>query len=304
LSILVVLNSRSGPPGRSVDGRDIAAAFASQGESVRIVNILDLPSDEQARRTLVANHELVVAAGGDGTISAVASIVAGTNVRLGVLALGTLNHFAKDLGIPADLHLAVATIVHGRPQSIDAAEVNGRVFVNNSSIGLYPAVVLKREGHQKLGKGKWSAFVISMLTVLGRYPLMRVTLIVGDRTLSRRTPLVFVGNNTYEIHGLKLGTRACLNDKKLCIYVTRDVGRWKLAWFAMRALFGKLREERDFDALSGTELTVATHGRSIRVATDGEVTRLTPPLKYRIRPGAITVMVPHRPAPPQSPATA
>ena len=293
MSIIVLLNSRSGPPTRTTSADDVRAAFAKQSVEVHVVTLQAGASPEDAARQAVADgYETIVAAGGDGTISGVASAVAGTDRVLGVLPLGTLNHFAKDLGLPRELEAAVEVIVHGRSLRIDVAEVNGRIFVNNSSIGLYPALVHEREGQQKLGKGKWSAFVLAMWTVLGRYPLIHVSLKIGEQTIHRKTPLVFVGNNAYELHGLNLGTRRCLNENELCIYVTRDVGRLRLCWFAVQALCGRLRDAEDFDAFSAGELTIATRGRKIRVATDGEVNRLAPPLEYRIRPQSLSVMVP------------
>ena len=83
-----------------------------------------------------------------------------------------------------------------------------------------------------------------------------------------------------------------MDENELCIYVTRDVGRLRLCWFAVQALCGRLRDAEDFDAFSAGELTIATRGRKIRVATDGEVNRLAPPLEYRIRPQSLSVMVP------------
>src|SRR5687768_12901268 len=99
--------------------------------------------------------EIIVAGGGDGTISSVAAVVFEAGKTLGVLPLGTLNNFSKDLGIPQEIDEAVRTVAEGHTRTIDLAEVNGRIFINNSSIGLYPRMVRKRVKQQRLGRGKW-----------------------------------------------------------------------------------------------------------------------------------------------------
>ena len=235
---------------------------------------------------------IAVAAGGDGTVNAVASVVAGTETALGVLPLGTLNHFAKDLGIPLDLAQAVETIVRGEVRRVDVAEVNGRLFVNNSSVGVYPTVVRKREAQQRLGKGKWSAFAHAILTVVGRYPLIRVTVEVDGRAITRKTSLVFIGNNEYELNGLRIGKRSRLDAGKLAAYLPHGVGRWRIVWFALRGLFGRLRDGKDFDVFHAAELSIVVNRPKMTVATDGEVSVLDMPLEYRIRPGGLAVVAP------------
>ena len=155
---------------------------------------------------LARQPDVIVAGGGDGTVSSVASALADKPVALGVLALGTLNHFARDAGVPADLEEAVRTIVDGHRVQVDIAEVNGRTFINNSGLGLYPDIVRNRERQQKrLGRGKWPAFVWATLAVLRRYPFMRVRLVVDGSERSRRTPFVFIGNNEYRMDGFAIG---------------------------------------------------------------------------------------------------
>src|SRR6266511_603650 len=136
---------------------------------------------------------IVVAGGGDGTINAVASALVGTDTPLGILPLGTLNHFAKDLKIPLDLESAARTIIARRMIRVDVGEVNGRIFLNNSSLGIYPRIVEAREEHRRRGRGKWFALCLAALTVVGRYPLLRVRISVDGHELVRTTPIIFVG---------------------------------------------------------------------------------------------------------------
>ena len=127
---------------------------------------------ELARRAAQSDSRIIVAGGGDGTINAVASAVINTDKTFGVLPLGTLNHFAKDLHIPLDLEDAVRTVLAGHTTQVDVGEVNERIFLNNSSLGLYPRLVHEREKKQQLGSRKWTAFFWAGVAVLRRYPFL------------------------------------------------------------------------------------------------------------------------------------
>ena len=240
---------------------------------------------------LARTPDVIVAGGGDGTVSSVASRLAGSPVALGVLALGTLNHFARDAGVPADLERAVGAIVEGRRVEVDIAEVNGRVFINNSGLGLYPDIVRHRERQQRrLGRGKWPAFFWATLHALRRFPFLRVRLVVDGDERVRRTPFVFIGNNEYRMDGFAIGERSDLDRGRLSLYVAQRPGRLRLLQLALRALLGRLRQARDFAAVSAAEIVVESRHHRLWVALDGEVTVMTPPLVYRIRRASLRVM--------------
>jgi diacylglycerol kinase family enzyme len=249
-----------------------------------------------ARRACEGGARLVVAGGGDGSVNAVASQVveAGrSDVKFGVLPMGTLNHFAKDLGIPLELDAAIANLASGVPVRVDVGEVNGRIFLNNSSLGLYPDIVRDREKQQRrLGRGKWPAALWASLAALRRYPFLSIRLEVEGTRLARRTPFVFIGNNAYTMQGLAIGVRERLDAGALSLYVAQHPTRFGLLRFAFDALRARLGEERDFDVLQAGGFEIDTHRARLRVATDGEVTVMAPPLRYRSRPGALEVLVP------------
>lgn len=268
--------------------------FASHGMDATIV--LAKGGEELiagARKAVDDGAAMVAGGGGDGTQNAAASVLAGTNVRYGVLPMGTLNHFAKDLGIPLDLDGAVRTIATGVPKQVDVGSVNDQVFLNNSSLGLYPDIVRDREHQQsRLGRGKWPAALWATVSALRRYPFLSVRMQADTTRLARRTPFVFIGNNEYTMEGLAIGARSRLDAGTLALYVAQRPGRLGLLRFAMRALLGGLKEERDFDVLLASEMTIETRHKHLHVAFDGEVQKMSTPLRYRIRPGALTVMVP------------
>lgn len=290
----IIINAASGTNDKESARERLAEHFAARGLKARIAlarsgeEIVEL-----ARRAVREDCDPVVAGGGDGTINAVASQVIGTNRLLGVLPLGTLNHFAKDLKIPLDLEGAASNILDGQTANVDVGEVNGRIFLNNSSLGLYPSIVRHREKQQeRLGRGKWPAFIWASLTVLRRYPFMTVRLSTDEKEMVRRTPFIFVGNNEYEMESFNVGARSCLDAGHLSLYTAHRTGRLGLLRFAFRALFGGLRDEKDFDAVCTREVFVETRRSRLRVATDGEVTVMNTPLHYRVLPGALRVLVP------------
>jgi diacylglycerol kinase family enzyme len=246
-----------------------------------------------AKQAVHSGASMVVAGGGDGTVSAVASCLADTGATLGVLPMGTLNHFAKDLGIPLELDGAIDVIAGGRELAVDMGEVNGRLFINNSSLGLYPDIVLDRERQrQRLGRSKWAALLAASVHAAQRYPVLSLQLEVDGRALERRSAFVFIGNNAYRMEGFDIGERHGLTGGELSLYVTQRTGRFGLLRLALRALTGRLQQANDFDMLAAKVLVVRTQQRRMRVATDGEVTMMQTPLHYRIRPGVLRVAVP------------
>ncbi|MGN6389157.1 MAG: diacylglycerol/lipid kinase family protein [Burkholderiaceae bacterium] len=253
---------------------------------------------EAIRSAVACNPPVIVAGGGDGTMNAVASVLVGTGIALGVLPLGTLNHFAKDLRIPADLDGALRVIAAGLRVRIDVGNVNDRFFVNNSSLGLYPTVVRHRERQQRvLGRGKWPAFVYSALMTLRRCPFLDLRLTIGEQVQKRRAPFVFVGNNEYVIEGFDIGERKTLDGGCLSLYTARHVGRLGLVRLAVQALLGRLRQARDFDMLAVKEVEIETRRTKLDVAIDGEVTTMETPLRYRILRRALIVIAPRSDTP-------
>jgi YegS/Rv2252/BmrU family lipid kinase len=235
---------------------------------------------------------IVAAGGGDGTINAVASELIGSDVTLGVLPLGTLNHFAKDVGIPVEVEEALAVLRDGRTMSIDVGCVSGRHFLNNSGLGLYPDMVHNRVQRQKKGASKWVAMMIEGANAFRKYRLLRLQFQVEGKTVHRRTPAVFVGNNDYSIEDTIASERTSLTDGQLCLYIPHSNNRVGLVWFSLRAFFGSPKSGSDFDKFMCTTFTINSHHKKLRVSIDGEVTMMQTPLEYCIKPAALRVQVP------------
>jgi len=292
--IIVIVNAGSGSVSAEETQKQLEQEFVTHGLDAKIhlarngKEIVKL-----AKEATKGEAEIVAAGGGDGTISAVASELVDTEKVLAVLPLGTLNNFSKDLGIPQNLAGAVAIIAEHTTVKIDVGEVNGRMFLNNSSIGLYPRIVKDRVKQQnRLGRGKWASAFWAAWKVIGIASLLRVKLEVDEKTFRRKTPFVFVGNNVYEMDFFNIGRRAKMDGGNLSVYFVKRGGRWGLIMLIVRTIFGRLRQARDFEEINTEEITIETRKKRILVAFDGEISMMETPLNYKVRPGALTVIVP------------
>jgi diacylglycerol kinase family enzyme len=289
--ISVIINERSGTARNPDAGTEIQSAFTRRGRAVRLERVRD-PGDLPARaRQAASRGDVLVAAGGDGTVNAIAGVAVETHATLGILPMGTLNHFAKDLGLPLDLEHAVGTITGGHARGVDVGEVNGRIFVNNSNVGLYPRMVWERDEEQRRGRDKWTAFAIAMLRTWRSYRTITARLMVGAKAAVVRTPFIFVGNNHYTAEGFQLGGRSRLDEGRLSIYMAPECGRFEILSIPVRALSRRLSSGAPFVEFDADTVAVDVDSRRVRVALDGEVALMSSPLEYRIRPRALNVLV-------------
>jgi diacylglycerol kinase family enzyme len=306
--VVVYVNAAAG----SVDGADpagtshrIAAAFttASPDVEVRVETVDPSRLQDRIREVWTAGPrpDAVVVAGGDGTVNNAAQVAADSDIVIGVLPLGTFDHFAGDLGVPGDLEAAAAALVDGEIRRVDVAEVNGRVFVNNSLVGLYPRLVsIRDEVMVGRGWGKVRAVPVAAARVLGSFPTHRLDLTGPDGfgLSGLHTPMLFVGNGVYESAPGRPPTRSRLDAGVLGIEVARAASRRRLVRAAVHTLVRGASGATDVER--ATLETVEVHGRAARlqVAIDGEIDWFVPPLRYRTRPGALLVLAPRRPASP------
>ncbi len=297
MKLRVIVNRGGGSFDEQATG-ELEGLFADAGveAEVRLVEG-DRLSEEFAEAASAPGLDAVVAAGGDGTISCAAGALAGSGRPLGVLSFGTLNHFARDAGLPADRKEAVAAIAGGRTRAVDVAEVNGRVFINNSAVGLYPLMVRAREAQQRqLGRSKRVAMLVASIRALYRFSRRRLTIRLAEGQAPIETPLLFVGNNRYDTQLFALGRREAIDRGELCLYAPLARGRFHFVALSLRSLLGRLDQVRDFVNLDGIEeVEVDSSRRLLAVSTDGETWSLETPLRYRIRAGALRLLAPLEP---------
>jgi diacylglycerol kinase family enzyme len=248
--------------------------------------------ERSAREAVAAGARSVVVAGGDGTVRSAAQVLAGTGVRLGILPLGTLNHFARDAGIPVDLVEAAKVVAAGTARAVDVGDLDGVVFVNTSSLGFYPHLVRVRDQHERSSRlGRLGALVPATWRVLRRFRSMEVHVRgPGSETETIRTPLVFVGNNEHEL-GPRIGRRERLDRGVLFFAALPESGRFALLATALRSLVVSTLPEGT-RAMLAREITVDVGPRRTWVGIDGEVRPVRGVLHYRVRPGALEVLAP------------
>lgn len=290
MTVALVINRHSG---KGTDPHLVEDEFAKAGVLVAVYEVGDERSPlEAARQAVRDGAETIVAAGGDGTVSAVASVAVEHDRTIGVVPIGTLNHFALDLGIPLEVPAAVRIIESAKTKEVDVGELNGRVFVNNSSLGVYPQVVQLRERQQRRGWAKWTAFFWAVWATIERIPFLAVRLTAEAAAMVHRTPLVFVGNNDYALSGLRAGTRECMTGGNLCLHVVKARSGWELVRRSFAILLGLARGPDEIESLQTREAWVESRRRDVDVSLDGEVVAMEPPLHYRILPRALRVIVP------------
>jgi diacylglycerol kinase family enzyme len=284
-----ILNEKAGSHSAAKAQALIARVAAERGVGGAHPAFLGRGRSQFARRARLVRWR---AGRGHGTIAAVAAALVGTDIALGVLPVGTLNHFAKDPGIPLDLERSVQTLFTGEVARLDVGEGNERIFLGNSSIGLYPWIVRERERQQRQGYSKWLAFAQAAALVVQQSRALHVELNEDhDCRRSYDAPFVFVGNNRYALTGLEIDTRAVLDGGKLWVCAAPYASRFRLLALAVGALLGLVRDV-DLAALETNQISVHMRRRPVQVVTDGEVNVMQMPPRYRIRPGSLRVVVP------------
>jgi diacylglycerol kinase family enzyme len=295
--VIVLLNKLSGAA-EGLAGDALISAFGIHGTSAHVElaapTELAAAAQDACRRIIKGEFDGVVVAGGDGTIHTVANALAGSAIPLGIIPLGTLNHFARDLGIPLGLDAAVATIAAGQARHVDVGELKGEIFINNSSIGIYPYLVFDRERtRRRRGLAKWTAMFLACLRTLRHFPVRRLSICGEGWVDPARSPCVFVGNNEYRLSVPAFGRRERTDGGELCVYVAKQQSRLGLLWLALRTFLGFLAREQDLRIIKLKAVEISTRRRRrLLVALDGEVRLIRSPLRYRIRPGDLHVFVP------------
>jgi diacylglycerol kinase family enzyme len=285
----VIVNKNSG----SAEGRGdaVAEAFARLNLDAKIAVVDGADIRKTAERAAAAGHTLV-AGGGDGTVATVASVAVKSGSSFGVVPLGTLNHFAKDAGIPLELDAAVAVIAAGHVAALDTGELNGRTFVNNASLGLYASIVRERQIEQRKGRTKWIAFAIGLYRAWLQHRQIRVRMTVDGAPVDRRTPFLFIGNGEYTDEGLEIGRRVSITTGRLWIYLAPECGRVEMMVLLLRALAGRLTPDVKLEEFVATEVTIRTGSRDVGVAADGELISASPPIRCVSNPGTLRTLVP------------
>lgn len=230
---------------------------------------------DRTLRPHIKNGESIAVVGGDGTISAVAAMVVGTKAVLAPLPGGTLNHFTKDLGINQDVEEAIAVLANAKIHTIDASKVNDMIFINNSSIGLYPSALRTRNEFER-HIGKWPAVVLASFRSFIRMKTYAVK--VGNEEIT--TPFLFVGNGHYDLTKPGTAERTSLTSGRLSVFVAKTASRLTLLKIALMTLVGNVHVLDEFDVRSAHTLTIRSKRPTLRISKDGEAVSTASPIRY------------------------
>lgn len=226
------------------------------------------PEDDVVAIADGADAAALGVAGGDGSLAPVAAVAVDRGLPFVCVPFGTRNHFARDLGLDPDDPVAALDAFAGAERNVDVGRINGRLFLNNVSVGLYGRLVHRREHHRR--RREYFASVRALgLALRERHP---VPLSLDGRPLDAR--VVLVANNDYELALFSVGERPRLDEGKLHLYAADGLlpGRW---------------HERE-----GRQFSVSSPVPRLRAAVDGEPVELEPPLQFTVDPGVLRVLVP------------
>lgn len=294
--ICIILNPGSGK-------RDVGSTPESVQAAFSVPVVVKLISDgsqitAQTKAAVAEGFKTIVAAGGDGTICAVASALRGQDVVMGILPLGTFNYFARSLDLPADFTAAAQVIEDGKIAPLRIATVNDSVFLNNASLGAYPAILATREDiYKRWGRSQIAAYWAVVKTLLTPRTPLRLRITVAGHVREVRSSTVFIVNNAYQLKEMGVEGADRIAAGELVVFVAPDATRFEMIRLALVIAMGRGLPDQTFELLSGPDVLIESIGRPPRhprtIARDGERERLNGPFRLRVVENALHVKVPH-----------
>ncbi len=293
----LIANAKSGK-GQGESISEIAAKVCRELNAELIPYPIDNPEEivAQAKKAIAAainSDDVVVAAGGDGTIRSVAEVAAGQPVQFAVVPCGTFNFFARTHQVPEDHEEALRLAVTGKAQPVRLGEINGRTFLINASLGLYAKAIEEREENTKRFGRKRLVVIASMLaTLLKKHRLLHVILKTCGVDKLIKTPMVFIGNNALQLRSLALPVSKALKQDRLAVITLKPVRGWEMIRVIFRGIMKTLKNEERLDQLSTDSLVIETKRKIQTVMLDGELFEMTSPFQIQSVPGALQMIVP------------
>lgn len=296
--IVILMNPGSGRR-RTPDESLVTILAGDPGIELRVLQ-RGTSIAQAAKQAVEEGCDVVAAAGGDGTVSEIASVLAGTGTRLGVIPLGTFNFFARSLGIPEDPKAAVEVLRTGRDTRLSLGQINGRTFINNASLGAYAAVLEARESiYARWGRSRIVAYWSVLVAMLTLFRPLRMEVTVDGQSQRMRSPMAFFAIRPYQLEEYGLLGSEEIEQGKLVLYLAPDSGRLMLLWRAIKILLRIVKPGEDYRILSGREIVIETDRSHRLVARDGEREMMPGPYEVRLLRDAVTVRVPLDDAAPQ-----
>lgn len=274
--------------------------WTQYGFEIQVFELSSQASFDELMRQVLARHQqsglrgVVVAAGGDGTLNAVAKKLMHTDIPMGIIPLGTFNYVARVLNIPLDVFQAAEVIATGAIQKIHIATINDQIYLNNASLGLYPLFIQKRERYnRRLGRLPLNAYTSGLDVLLREHKSLKLAITVDGHKYPVATPLIFFGNNQLQLSDMKLRIAECAASGKLAGVVVAKSDRLSLLKMLWKLIQGKIDQASDVYSFCAEQIQVDCKKPKLTVALDGELVEMQTPLKFSVEKSALKVMVPH-----------
>lgn len=257
---------------------------------------------EHALQQQAAQPGVLVAAGGDGTLNAVAHrlwlamqrMPVLHTVALGIIPLGTFNYVARALQIPLDPLQAAAVIVQGQPRLIHIGRVNQYIYLNNAAMGLYPHLIQQRErDNRRFGRYRWVAALSGLTVLLKQHHRLKLRMLVDGQSSALMTSMIFFGNNQLQLSDFKLNLAECAAQGKLAGFAMQKVSRWQILGLLASLQVGRFEQAPAVQCYCADQIQIDTGRPQVKLAIDGEIVSVKPPLQFSVAKQALTIMVPH-----------
>jgi diacylglycerol kinase family enzyme len=298
----IILNANSGSSDTDGQRAVIESVFTGAGRpfSLTVVGAGERLEEvaQQVLSAARASGGVVIAAGGDGTISTVAGTVVGSGCAFGVLPQGTFNYFGRTHNIPEDLEAAARALLSARVEPVQVGRLNDRVFLVNASVGLYPTLLEQREhDKRRFGRSRVVAVLSAIRTLLGFRKQLTIQFERDGRPASAKITTLFVANSRLQMEQAGIDTmKVALEQGRLAAIAPKAVGKLALLGLMLRGAIGQLGQADDLISFSFKRMTVrqrSWYGKGkVKVAIDGEVMKLSPPLQFEVIEDQLLLLVP------------
>lgn len=297
--ISLIMNINAGHRVDAEPMSDVLVRYFTQHDCEVELHIADEPYNvPQLTLKIAVRHQgrrgVIVAAGGDGTLNAVAQALLHGTIPMGIIPLGTFNYVARVLGIPLDPLSAAHVVLHGHRHAIHVGCVNQYIYLNNASIGLYPRLIEQREfDNSRFGRFRYVAMISGFTALMHEHQKLKLKLIIDGQIKPIETPLVFFGNNQLQLQDFNLDLAKCAAQGKLAVVAITELTKWQMLKLIARLQLGKFEEAPEVTAFCAKIIKIESKAWQMKVAIDGEIVHVQTPLHFSVAKAALTVIVPH-----------
>jgi len=298
----IIYNARSGFHANNKEEiyEQLLTYFTAQGFEIQTFELGEKRDFAKLMQSIIQRHSasnemgVIVSAGGDGTLNAVAKALLGTDIPLGILPLGTFNYVARVLNIPLEIMQAAEVIATGQIRSIHVAKINDQIYLNNASLGLYPLFIQRRELYNaKFGRFPLHAYTSGLDVLIRDRKELKLEVEVDGKTYPVKTPLIFFGNNQLQLAEMKLRIAKCAEQGQVAGVVVAKSDKLTLFRMLLQLIRGELEKAPDVYSFAADDVKVFSRREKLTVALDGEIVEMRPPLHITVQKNAVKMMVPY-----------